>query len=144
VDGSVKENNMAVGTPLGGMGSVTTYRRRSGFYLEAWKFAVYLSIPLAASWYFNEPARQRAAADYWKFVYYPPNPNTNIKEQVEVLRKQQAQRKVYQAQMMELQHLAEKSRQQEQVAQQLLLERAQETKRRGWLGFIGLGKKREE
>ncbi|EEC43462.1 predicted protein [Phaeodactylum tricornutum CCAP 1055/1] len=84
---------------------------RQGFYLEGWKFAIYLVIPITASWYFNDPERRKSSADYWKYIQYPANPNTNMKEQLEDLRKKQAQRQVYRDQMQELQAQAARSRQ---------------------------------
>ena len=57
----------------------------TGFYLEGWKFSVYLAVPLFASWYFGDPQRQREAANYWQFVKYPANPNTGLKEQIEAI-----------------------------------------------------------
>ena len=84
---------------------------KHGLYLEAWKFGIYLGIPLMASWYYNDPERQRAAADYWKFIQYPANPNTNMREQLEDMRKQQESRKAYREQMVALQQQAQRSRQ---------------------------------
>jgi hypothetical protein len=109
---------------------------RPGFYLEGWKFALYLSIPLGASWYFNDPARQRESADYWQYMKYPANPNTNMKEQIEDLRQKQQQRSVYRDQMMELQKQAQRSR---AVADSDVDNQGKENAG-GWLRWIGLGK----
>lgn len=83
---------------------------RSGFYLEGWKFAVYLALPLGASWYYNDPSRQKASADYWKFVEYPANAN-NLQEQVEELRKQQKSRQAYKDQLLALEKQAARPKQ---------------------------------
>jgi len=104
---------------------------RQGFYLEGWKFAVYLLIPIGASWYYNDPQRQKAAADYWQYVQYPANPNTNMKEQLKELQAQKEQRQAYREQMKELQKQAAKSRR-EEVA-------VNETKG-GWRRWLGLSR----
>jgi hypothetical protein len=109
---------------------------RNGFYLEGWKFAVYLAIPLGASWYFNDPARQRESADYWAYCKYPANPNTNMKEQIEELRQKQQQRTVYRDQMMELQKQAQRSR-------EAVNDDDDQDTGRGWLRWIGLGKSQQ-
>jgi hypothetical protein len=38
---------------------------QKGLYLEAWKFAVYLAVPIVASVYYSDPDAQRYWADYW-------------------------------------------------------------------------------
>lgn len=38
---------------------------RQGFYLEAWKFGVYVSLPVIASVYYANPETQKKMADYW-------------------------------------------------------------------------------
>jgi hypothetical protein len=106
---------------------------RPGMFLEGWKFAVYMAIPLGASWYFNDPARQRDSADYWQYMKYPANPNTNMKEQIEELRQKQTQRTVYQEQMRELQKQAQRSREAADSDDD-------DQEKRGWLRWIGLGK----
>lgn len=108
---------------------------RNGFKLEAWKFGVYLAIPLAASWYYNDPVRQRETADYWQYMKYPANPNTNMKEQIEELRQKSQQRQVYRDQMKELNKQAQKSR------AVVLQENEKPAAGRGWLRWIGLGGK---
>ena len=86
---------------------------RQGLYLEAWKFSVYLIVPVVASIWFSNPDRQKKAVDYWRFISYPANPNTNLRKQVQELqeeyREQQKQRKQYQEQLAILQQAAEKS-----------------------------------
>lgn len=88
---------------------------KQGFYLEGWKFAVYLGVPILASWYYSDPQRQKESADYWQYVKYPANPNVNMKEQIEALAAQQKQREVYREQMKELN--AQAARAQEKVEQ---------------------------
>lgn len=82
---------------------------RTGLYLEAWKFAVYLIIPIGASWYYSDPQRQRDAADYWRYIQYPANPNVGLKDQVEQMAKQQKQRQAYREQLELLQQQARKT-----------------------------------
>jgi hypothetical protein len=106
---------------------------RPGMYLEGWKFCIYLSIPLGASWYFNDPVRQRASADYWQYMKYPANPNTNMKEQIEELRQKQTQRTAYQEQMRELQKQAKRSREAADSDDD-------DEEKGGWLRWIGFGK----
>ena len=107
---------------------------KQGFYLESWKFAIYLALPLGASWWYSDPHRQRESANYWRFVHYPANPNVNMKEQIEALAAQQKQRKVYLEQMKELN--AKAARAQEHATSQ------SQEERRGWLSWIGWGRKK--
>jgi hypothetical protein len=87
---------------------------RKGLYLEAWKFGVYVSIPVFASVYFSNPETQRYWADYWQYIKYPENPNTNVKEKIQELVKEKElkaeQSLVYKQQLRELQVSAERSR----------------------------------
>lgn len=87
---------------------------RKGLYLEAWKFGVYISIPIFASVYYSNPETQRYWADYWQFIKYPENPNTNVKEKIQELITQKElkaeQANVYKEQLRELQQAAERSR----------------------------------
>jgi hypothetical protein len=103
---------------------------RRGFQLEAWKFSVYIAIPIMASWWFSDPLRQKQAADYYKYVQYPANPNTNMKEQIEQLQKQQEQHKIYREQLKELNRQAKRSN--ESLSED-------SPKAGGWLRWIGLG-----
>jgi hypothetical protein len=105
---------------------------KQGLYLESWKFAVYLAVPIAASWYYSDPQRQKESADYWQYVKYPANPNVNMKEQIEALAAQQKQRNAYREQMKELQAQAARTEQRSQ----------EETSRRGWWSWIGFGRKK--
>mmetsp|Transcript_33740 Transcript_33740/g.96944 ORF Transcript_33740/g.96944 Transcript_33740/m.96944 type:complete len:123 (+) Transcript_33740:164-532(+) len=86
---------------------------RKGMYLEAWKFAVYITIPIFASVYYSDPEKQKYYADYWQFIKYPENPNTNVKEQIQKLAEekelQREQRMAYQQQLQRLQQAAERA-----------------------------------
>eukprot|EP00536_Pseudo-nitzschia_multiseries_P012771 jgi/Psemu1/290495/fgenesh1_pg.506_\ len=86
---------------------------RQGLYLEAWKFGVYVSIPVIASVYFSDPNTIKKQADYWRFIEYPENPNTNVRQKIQELAKekeeQREQRMAYQRQLQELQRAAERS-----------------------------------
>jgi hypothetical protein len=75
---------------------------RQGFYLEAWKFAVYLAVPVGAAAYFGDPANQRRHAEYWSYVRYPADPSVGLAEQVKELHKQRAQREEYRRQLQDL------------------------------------------
>jgi Pet100 len=76
---------------------------RGSFSMEAWKFAVYLAVPIAASVYFSNPGRMRQTAEYWKFVEYPANPNVGIKEDIIAAQKQwQNHHEAHQRSMAEL------------------------------------------
>lgn len=108
---------------------------KQGFYLEGWKFAVYLGIPILASWYYSDPQRQKEAADYWQYVKYPANPNVNMKEQLETLIAQQKQRDVYREQMKELNA---------QAARAQTRQHDEEPAQRGWLRWIGLGRREQK
>lgn len=113
---------------------------KTGMRLEAWKFGIYLFIPIAASVYFNDPERQRYWADYFQFLKYPSSPNTNLKSQFEDLveqqEKQKQQRDEYAEQMRKLQESAQKSRERRE-------EVAQEENKRGWLQRLGLRRTQE-
>mmetsp|Transcript_28959 Transcript_28959/g.48207 ORF Transcript_28959/g.48207 Transcript_28959/m.48207 type:complete len:138 (-) Transcript_28959:2251-2664(-) len=86
---------------------------RKGLYLEAWKFSVYISIPIIASVYHSNPETQKYWADYWKFITYPENPNTNVKQKIQELAKEKEEKReqhlAYQRQLQELQRAAERS-----------------------------------
>jgi hypothetical protein len=75
---------------------------RQGMYLEAWKFGVYLMIPIVATAYYAAPQRQKAAADYWQFVKYPANPNTDLRKNIQKELEQDKQREVYRQQLSQL------------------------------------------
>ena len=99
---------------------------KTGLYIEGWKFGVYLAMPLLASWYYNDPQRQKAAVEYWKFVQYPANPNTDMRKQMQELKKQKEQRAAYRQQMQELQERAQRSR------QAAVEQKAEAAKKQGW------------
>ena len=86
---------------------------KSKFYLEAWKFGIYVSIPVIASIYYSNPETQRYWADYWQYIKYPENPNTNVREKIKQLAEekelQREQRLAYQQQLQRLQHAAERA-----------------------------------
>ena len=105
---------------------------KTGLYIEGWKFGVYLALPLFASWYYNDPARQKASVDYWKYVQYPPNPNTDMRKQIAEMKKQKEQREAYRQQMQELQERAKRSRD----AQKQQEEEEAAAKKRGWWGNL--------
>jgi hypothetical protein len=86
---------------------------RKGLYLEAWKFSVYISIPVIASVYHANPETQKKWADYYKFIQYPENPNTNVKQKIQALAKEKEDKReqhlAYQRQLQALQESAERS-----------------------------------
>jgi hypothetical protein len=104
--------------------TTTMVKGRPGMYLEAWKFGVYISIPIFASWYYSFPETQQYWADYWQYIKYPENPNTNVKQKIKELGEQKGkereQRMAYQQQLRELQLAAERSEnyQKESAAQE--------------------------
>lgn len=86
---------------------------KQGLYLEAWKFGVYIAIPVVASIYYSDPETQKYWADYWQYIKYPENPNTNVKEQIKKLAEekelQREQRMAYKEQLQRLQMAAERA-----------------------------------
>lgn len=86
---------------------------RKGFYLEAWKFCVYVSIPVIASAYFSDPETIKQQAEYWRFIEYPENPNTNVRQKILKLAKEKEEEReqhmAYQLQLQELQRAADRS-----------------------------------
>lgn len=117
---------------------------KKGMQMEAWKFVVYISIPIVASVYFNNPKKQQYWADYFQFLKYPANPNTNLKGQFEELleqkEKENEQRNEYAEQMRKLQESAQKSRQQRE---ELMKQEATSNKRQGWIRWLGFRKSQE-
>mmetsp|Transcript_22374 Transcript_22374/g.51600 ORF Transcript_22374/g.51600 Transcript_22374/m.51600 type:complete len:107 (-) Transcript_22374:75-395(-) len=99
---------------------------RQGLWLEGWKFGLYLLVPIVASVAFNDPDRRLYWADYFQFLKYPSNPNTNMKEQWETFQRQQElekqQREEYRAQLESLQERAKQSR----------LRMEEEKSKKGW------------
>jgi cell shape-determining protein MreC len=116
---------------------------KKGLQLEAWKFLVYISIPVVASIYFNDPKKQRYWADYFQFLKYPANPNTNLKDQFEELveqkEKEKEQRNEYAEQMRKLQESAQKSRQRREE----LMEQEDTNNKQGWRRWLGFRKSQE-
>ncbi len=113
---------------------------RAGMKLEAYKFGLYLIIPITASFAFNEPTVQRWAADYFQFLKYPANPNTNLKEEFEELLKkkelEKEQMKAYAEQVQKLQESAQQSR----IA---AAAKEAEGKRAGWFSWMRLRREKE-
>jgi cell shape-determining protein MreC len=113
---------------------------KKGLRLEAYKFLVYISIPVMASVYFNDPKKQQYWADYFQFLKYPANPNTNLKGQFEELveqkEKEKEQRSEYAEQMRKLQESAQKSRQRREE----IMEQEDTNKKQGWRRWFGFRK----
>uniref|UniRef100_A0A7S2SAN4 Uncharacterized protein n=1 Tax=Eucampia antarctica TaxID=49252 RepID=A0A7S2SAN4_9STRA len=111
---------------------------KQGMRLEAWKFAVYLIVPIGASIAFNNPLVQKVCADYFQFLKYPANPNTNLKEEFEELLKkrelEREQRKQYTDQVRKLQESAQKSRKGRES--QELSSSSSSTSRKKWFGLF--------
>jgi len=86
---------------------------RQGFKLEAFKFGIYIFIPVIASLGFNNPTVQQTCADYFQFLKYPANPNTRLKEEFEEMVQkrelEKEQRKKYLDQLKELNESAQRS-----------------------------------
>lgn len=80
-----------------------------GLYLEAYKFGIYVGIPILATFYFADPIRQKRSADYWQYVKYPANPNVGMKEQLQKLREQREQQKEYRQKLVELNEQAQRT-----------------------------------
>jgi len=108
---------------------------RKGMRLEAWKFAIYLFVPISASITFNDPRMQRICADYFQFLKYPANPNTDLKEQFEELQRkrimEKEQRQQYADQVRELQERAKASR-----GEELLHENEVQLRKKSWYSWI--------
>ena len=112
---------------------------RVGVWLEGWKFGVYLLIPIYASYYFDNPDNQRKAQDYWKFVQYPPNPNTGLKASIEESAKLHKQREVYQQQLKLLEQSAKKTPMEEHQSEQPQQQPSRWRFLRQWFGSRGNG-----
>jgi len=86
---------------------------RTGFRIEAFKFAIYLSIPIIATQVFNNPDWTQRLVDYYKYVEYPPEDanTTQMKQDLEDLKKnlEQAKRKkmLMQRQLQSLDQMVE-------------------------------------
>jgi hypothetical protein len=112
---------------------------RQGLKLEVWKFGVYIIAPIGASLTFNDPRVQSYCADYFQFLKYPANPNTNLKEEFEELQKkrevEKEQRMEYAKQVRKLQESAQRRR---------LEEATRNTERKGWFSWMRFRRKRDE
>lgn len=110
---------------------------RKGLQLEAWKFGLYIMVPIVASVTFNDPDVQRYFADYFQFMKYPANPNTNLKGEFEELQRkrelEKQQRREYAEQLKKLQDSAKKSREKEDLA-------AAPGSGSGWLRWLRFGR----
>lgn len=104
---------------------------KAGLRLEGQKFLLYLVVPISASLAFNDPRIQRFCADYFQFMKYPANPNTNLKKEFEELlekkRKEEEQRKLYRDQVLKLQESAQRRRREETE---------NENSKRGWFQWL--------
>jgi hypothetical protein len=106
---------------------------KAGLRLEGQKFLLYLLVPISASLTFNDPRVQRFCADYFQFMKYPANPNTNLKKEFEELlekkRKEDEQRKLYREQVLKLQESAQRRREDTANANA-------EHSKRGWFSWL--------
>ncbi len=113
---------------------------RQGLRLEAWKFGVYLFLPIAASVTFNEPRVQRFCADYFQFLKYPANPNVNLREEFEELakkrEKEREQRKAYLEEVKKMQQSAAERR---KLREEALA--STDENQRGWFRWMRLRRK---
>lgn len=110
---------------------------KAGMKLEAAKFGLYLLVPISASLTFNDPDVQRFCADYFQFMKYPANPNTNLKQEFEDLLekrvKEKEQRRLYAEQVKKLQDSAKESR--------LKAALAAAEEKRGWFSWLRIGRR---
>jgi hypothetical protein len=117
---------------------------RQGLRLEAWKFAVYLSLPIAASLTFNEPRVQRFCADYFQFLKYPSNPNTNLREEFEELaKKRQLEREQRKAYTDELKKMHEGAAEKRRLREQAVV-KAENAAKNGWTRWLRLPSLRQK
>jgi hypothetical protein len=100
---------------------------KGGFTLEAYKFAIYLIIPIGASWYYSDPTRQKESIDYWQFVKYPANPVTGLVEDVRKYKDQEKQRQVYREQLEQLNQQAERMK---------AIEPIDDNAKKGWFAWL--------
>lgn len=109
---------------------------RQGLRLEAWKFGVYISLPIAASFVFNEPKVQRYCADYFQFLKFPANPNVNLRQEFEELaekrRVENEKRKKYMDELKKMQEGAAEKRRLRESA----LREEEVGSGRGWFGWL--------
>uniref|UniRef100_A0A6S9A6Z6 Uncharacterized protein n=1 Tax=Ditylum brightwellii TaxID=49249 RepID=A0A6S9A6Z6_9STRA len=85
---------------------------KQGLRFEGYKFALYIMVPVAASISFNDPEVRKKAVDYFQFLKYPANPNTNLVKEYEELRenemKKREQLKAYREEVKKLRELNDK------------------------------------
>ena len=88
---------------------------RQGMKLEAFKFGIYIGIPVLAAGFFNEPETVRWFVDYFQYVKYPapasadPELRKQLKEQAEKRKLIQQQRNEYKKQLNQLDQLVTRS-----------------------------------
>ena len=113
---------------------------KQGLYLEAWKFGVYISIPIFASYYYSDPARVKATVEYWQYVKVPPNPNAGMKQRIEEMLLQEQKQKAY---LEQIRIINENTMKAEIAQKQFEIDEINEksSRRYGWLRWIGLGRK---
>ena len=117
---------------------------KQGLRLEAWKFGVYLSLPIAASLVFNEPRVQRFCADYFQFLKYPANPNVNLREEFEELaKKREVENEKRKAYMQELKKMQEGAAEKRRLRELAIKEESDKGKR-GWFGWLRLRRKNND
>ena len=65
----------------------------TGFRIEAFKFMIYISIPIIASQLFNNPETTQRIVDYYKFIEYPPEDadTTEMKKDLQEMQSKLAQ-----------------------------------------------------
>mmetsp|Transcript_14300 Transcript_14300/g.18042 ORF Transcript_14300/g.18042 Transcript_14300/m.18042 type:complete len:119 (+) Transcript_14300:97-453(+) len=86
-------------------------RGRNGFQIEAFKFTLYVGIPVVAAAVFNDPETVRWFVDHYKFVEYPATDNTReklkkqLEEQIQERKEFELQRKEYAKQLAKLESL---------------------------------------
>ena len=54
--------------------------KAGGFRLEAFKFSVYIALPVTATYLCNDPERVRWMIDYFKYIKYPPSSTSQMDE----------------------------------------------------------------
>ena len=108
---------------------------RQGFKLEAFKFGVYIFIPIIASLGYNNPTVQQTCADYFQFLKYPANPNTRLKEEFEeMVRKRELEREQRKQYMEQLRGLNESAQRSTNLTTSNIQEN-QQVKTGGWFGW---------
>ena len=81
---------------------------KAGLRLEAFKFGIYVGVPIAASLFFSDPETVKYFVDYFKYIEYPPTENTSdrvkkdIDERIKSRKIYEKQHKEYQEQLKKL------------------------------------------